>query len=119
MSPEAPASAPRLLLDQNISPRLGRLISDVFRACVHVRDVGLATASDAEVWEFAAAAGLTIVSKDADFLQRGFLYGPPPKFVWIRLGNCSTNEIASLLREHADRLAAFHDDPVATVLALG
>lgn len=119
MSLETPASAPGLLLDQNISPRLERLLSDVFPSCVHVRDVGLATASDAEVWTFAATAALTIVSKDADFLQRGFLYGCPPKVIWVRLGNCSTNEIASLFHQHADRLTAFHDDPVAAVLALG
>src|SRR5438874_485803 len=29
--------------------------------------------------------------------------GAPPKFIWIRLGNCSTDDIAQLLRRrHAD-----------------
>jgi predicted nuclease of predicted toxin-antitoxin system len=34
------------------------------------------------------------VSKDTDFHQRSFLFGGPPKVVWIRLGNCSTEDIA-------------------------
>jgi predicted nuclease of predicted toxin-antitoxin system len=51
--------------------------------------------------------GYTIVSKDADFRQRSFLYGPPPKVIWIGLGNCSTSQIAGLLRKHLDEIEAF------------
>jgi predicted nuclease of predicted toxin-antitoxin system len=44
-----------------------------------VRDVGLSTASDAAVWQYAAQHGFTIVTKDADFDQRSFLFSHPPK----------------------------------------
>jgi predicted nuclease of predicted toxin-antitoxin system len=30
------------------------------------------------------------VSKDADFHERSFVLGPPPKVIWIRRRNCST-----------------------------
>ncbi|MBK7164293.1 MAG: DUF5615 family PIN-like protein [Candidatus Microthrix sp.] len=39
------------------------------------------------MWEYAAEQGLVIVSKDSDFRQLAVFDGPPPKLVWLRLGN--------------------------------
>ncbi len=86
-----------LLFDQNLSFKLCKILAGEFPGCEHVRDAGLSSADDADVWKHAAANGLMIVSKDQDFRQRAMLFGPPPKCIWIRLGNCSTADIASLL----------------------
>ena len=95
----------RLLYDQNLSPRLVRALSDLFPDSKHVRDVGLERADDETVWAYAASNGFTIDSKDADFHQRSFLFGHPPRVVWIQRGNCSTSEIENLLRaRHAEVL---------------
>ena len=109
----------RLLLDENLSPRLARALADLCPGSIHVRDVGLAAASDDEVWTYAAERGFTVVSKDAEFHQRSFLFGHPPKVVWIRRGNCSTRDIETLLRARRDELVAFEQDPEASFLALG
>jgi predicted nuclease of predicted toxin-antitoxin system len=53
---------------------------------------------------------LTIVSKDADFHQRSFVEGQPPKVVWLRVGNCTTEQVAATLRRHVDDLHAFAGD---------
>lgn len=92
----------KLLFDQNISRRLVQIVATDFPGTVHVSTVGLETADDSAVWDYAAANGCTIVSKDADFYQRSSLYGQPPKIVWIRKGNCSTTEIADLLTGHRE-----------------
>ncbi len=84
-----------------------------------MRDVGLAHASDTAVWDHALARDLIIVSKDADFHQRIFLSAPPPKVIWIRLGNCTTNEIEALLRQHEHAIREFADDATAAFLAVG
>jgi predicted nuclease of predicted toxin-antitoxin system len=67
----------------------------------------LKSSPDAVVWDHAANAGYVIVSKDADFRQRNFVLGHPPKVIWIRLGNCSTRQIADLLRERRAQVEAF------------
>lgn len=108
----------RLLLDQNLSPRLVLALADLYPRSVHVRDVGLAMAADDVVWAYAAEHGLTIVSKDADFHQRSFLLGPPPKVVWIRRGNCSSDAVTAVLREHHADLLRFERDDTAAFLAL-
>ena len=59
-----------------------------------------------------------IVSKDSDFHQLSFVRGHPPRVVLIRRGNCSTDEIESLLRQYAEDLRAFGRDPDASFLAV-
>ena len=108
----------KLLLDENVSPRLVAALSDAFPGSVHVRDVGLARATDAAIWVYARDHGLTILSKDSDFHQMSFLRGPPPKVIWIRRGNCSTAQIEALLRSSRTEIHAFGADGEAAFLAL-
>jgi len=109
----------RFLFDQNLSPRLVTLLSDLYRDSAHVRNEGLQSADDEAVWAHAIRQGFVIVSKDADFHQRSFVLGHPPKVIWIQRGNCSTDEIAVLLRAHHADLLAFEQDATASFLALG
>jgi predicted nuclease of predicted toxin-antitoxin system len=108
----------KLLFDENLSPQLVRLLSDIFPDSVHVRDVGLETADDVVVWKYAQDNLLIICSKDSDMHQRSFVLGYPPKVVWVRLGNCSTNDVANLLRKHYGALETFANDDYASFLTL-
>ncbi|HEU4556605.1 MAG TPA: DUF5615 family PIN-like protein [Longimicrobium sp.] len=73
----------KLLFDQNLSPRLVRLLADVYPGCSHTHRLGMDEAEDVEIWDFAAAEGWTVVSKDADFAQRSMRFGAPPKVIWM------------------------------------
>lgn len=108
----------KLLFDQNLSPHLVGLLKDLYPGSIHVRDVGLERADDQVVWDYAIRHQLTIVTKDADLHQMSFLYGHPPKVVWIQRGNCSTSEIEMLLRTRCNDLVAFEGDPASSFLAL-
>ncbi len=97
----------KLLFDANLSPALvGRLRAE-YPDSVHVRDVGLRNASDAEIWEYANGNGFLIASKDTDFRERSFVEGSPPKVIWLDLGNAGTREIALLLRRERQRVTQF------------
>ena len=108
----------RFLYDENLPPRLMRSLERVFPGSIHVREVGLQAADDEVVWSYAREHELTICSKDADFHQRSFLYGHPPKVVWIRRGNCSTCEIEDLLRASSTVLAEFERSEHDSFLSL-
>lgn len=108
----------KLLFDENLSPSLVALLADVFPESVHVRDVGLARASDGSVWQFALDNGLAIVTKDSDFQERSQLAGTAPRIVWVRRGNCSTSTIEAILRKHAGDIAALEQRPGAGFLIL-
>jgi predicted nuclease of predicted toxin-antitoxin system len=108
----------KLLFDENLSHKLIGLLSDLFPDSEHVRNVGLKAVDDRFVWDYAAASDLIIVSKDSDFYQRSLVFGHPPKVVWIRRGNCSTTDIAALLRRHFDDIKKFNQDPQEALLVL-
>jgi predicted nuclease of predicted toxin-antitoxin system len=63
----------RLLFDQNLSHHLVERLRDLYPVSTDVRELGLASASDIDVWEYARINGFAIVSKDSDFHQRSLV----------------------------------------------
>lgn len=108
----------KLLFDQNLSPDLVHRLAEVFPQSSHVRTLGLASANDSQVWSRAGNEGFAIVSKDADFRQRAFLLGPPPKVISVGLGNCTTTQVETLLRSHSEAIRSFLADPNAALLQI-
>ena len=108
----------RLLFDQNLSHRLVAALDDIFPESLHARDVGLSQASDWDVWEYAREKRLVIVTKENDFNQMSFLYGAPPKVVWLRAGNCSTDVARKLIRERMGVIVSFAADQTESLLIL-
>jgi predicted nuclease of predicted toxin-antitoxin system len=85
---------------------------------VHVGQVGLERADDDAIWRFARDRGFAIVTKDSDFQERSQLAASAPRIVWIRRGNCSTQDIEALLRTHAVRIAALENEADTRFLVL-
>jgi predicted nuclease of predicted toxin-antitoxin system len=108
----------KLLFDENLSHKLSHRLADVFPDSTHVRDVGLKAADDPAVWDYAKKNDFIIVSKDADMHERSFIFGYPPKVVWVRLGNCSTTDVENLLRREFAAIEIFYQDDYASFLAL-
>ena len=94
-------------------------LADVFPDSAHVARYDLAETGDRAVWEFAGEHGFTIVSNDSDFSELSFLYGAPPKAVWVRVGNGPTALIEALLRELAAPLDAFAASSTDSFIVLG
>ena len=108
----------KLLFDANLSPALVGHLSSEYPESTHVRDVGLRSGSDAQIWDYAKTHGFAIVSKDTDFRERSFVEGLPPKIVWLDVGNAGTAQIEALLRREHPRVEQFSHSTDASVLIL-
>ncbi len=97
----------KLLLDENISPRLADSLADLFPASLHIHALGLAQANDTTIWQYAGQHGYAVLSKDSDFYHASMIRGHPPKLIWVRLGNCSTSDIEKALRNCHQELFLF------------
>ena len=73
---------------------------------------------DFEVWQFSKANGFTIVSKDADYSEMSLALGYPPKVIWIRRGNCSTDQIADLIREDFQFIQQLDSSPDLSIISI-
>jgi predicted nuclease of predicted toxin-antitoxin system len=106
----------KLLLDQNLSRRIPEIISDLFPGSDHVANLGLDRSADGVVWDLAARDGFTILSKDSDFHQMSLVRGFPPKVIFLKVGNCTTDLILSVIRKHAADFKEFGADQAASLL---
>ena len=73
----------KLLLDENLSPRLVARLVSLFSDLTHVRDVGLRQAKDQEIWDWATISAYNIVTSDSDFVDTSERLGWPPKVIHI------------------------------------
>lgn len=80
----------KLLVDNQLPETLARYLDSRGLASEHVRDLGMQSATDADIWQYARQRNRVIVTKDEDFPQLVDRYGSPPSVVWVRLGNCRT-----------------------------
>lgn len=108
----------KLLLDENLSDKIIYRIVDLYPDSEHVKTLGLINTDDAIIWEYAKTNVFVIVSKDSDFYQRSLLYGHPPKFIYLRIGNSPTSKIIQILRDNFDTIIQFEERESESILVL-
>lgn len=99
----------KLLLDANVSWRLCAGLGLHFEDCFHVDNIGLTVpAKDTEIWDYALATNLIIVTNDEDFLNFSNIKGFPPKIVLLKTGNQSNKYIEELLIRHKQDIESLY-----------
>lgn len=77
----------RFLIDAQLPPALARRLTELGHTAEHVDDVGLTSASDRHIWDYALNTSAAIVTKDEDFPLRKSLEPSGPVVIWLRIGN--------------------------------
>ena len=90
----------KLLLDENLSRRIVPFLQTDFPGSSQVVLLGLESASDLEIWQYAQANDFVIVSRDSDFHERSLVAGHPPQVVWLKIPNRSKTVVLNILLEH-------------------
>lgn len=97
----------KLLFDQNISFRIISKINSIFPEAAQVRQLNIENYSDIEIWNFAKTNGYTVITFDADFFDISNIKGHPPKIIWLRFGNTTTNYLAGILNSKQEIIKNF------------
>lgn len=82
-----------VLVDENLP-------STIATGCcysIHALDLG-SRLTDDELWHKAKENDWTILTKDTDFFDFLVAYGPPPKVIWLRIGNMRRKNLEDLFR---------------------
>ena len=82
-----------LLIDENLPASLASLLPV---PCSHATDIAQQP-TDSQLWLYARQRDWTILTRDTDFFDRLMIEGPPPKIIWVRLGNIRKAELENLL----------------------
>ena len=108
----------KLLFDHNLSPRLVRLLTDLYHDSQHVFLLEMDQEDDRVIWNYALQNKYAIVTRDSDYYDLTLLRGSPPKVIWIRRGNCSTKEVESIFRLKMIEIQEFCQEPSLGILIL-
>jgi predicted nuclease of predicted toxin-antitoxin system len=107
----------RILLDQNLSPKLIRKLADIISGLESVYDHNLVNAPDPFIFDWARKEKFAaVVSTDRDFVHLVERLGPPPKIVRIERCDFPAKVIEELLRREALRIHAFVESDRAVLL---
>ncbi len=85
----------RLLIDENLPFSIGARIGVDY---IHASQIA-EQASDSLLWQHARENDWVVLTRDTDFFDRLMRHGPPPKVIWIRLGNIRKNDLLDILEE--------------------
>ena len=108
----------KLLVDENLPPRLAGDLADLFPESVHVNFIGLGSTPDTLIWDYAKEHGFAFMTKDKDFANLSLAWGAPPKVILLLIGNCSATELARVIRNNAVRFSDFEHDTGRSLLIL-
>lgn len=87
----------KILVDQNLPPRLVGSLDPLFPGSVHVNSVGLGGARDITLWNFAVLHQFDIMSRDADLPMLAIRRVDNVCVVWVRLGNLALRQLLSAI----------------------
>ncbi|MCL5029491.1 MAG: DUF5615 family PIN-like protein [Bacteroidetes bacterium] len=107
----------KLLFDQNISYRIINKLPDSFADCRQVSHVGLKNCEDIDIWEYALSENFVIVTFNSDFYDISLIKGCPPKIIWLKTGNLTTNEIVEKLARNIEAINDFVNNPEQSEIA--
>ena len=102
----------KLLLDENLSWRMIKMLSPIFSEVVHSAELKIKQpADDILLWDYAKKNGFTIVSKDDDFMKIVLLRKAPLKLIYLKTYNLNTKKLVDLILENKDKIITFiHSD---------
>jgi predicted nuclease of predicted toxin-antitoxin system len=78
----------KFLIDNQLPFALAKALVSKGHTASHVLDVGLESATDEEIWNYAEENSLVLITKDEDFSRRASLPSASVQVVWVRRGNC-------------------------------
>jgi predicted nuclease of predicted toxin-antitoxin system len=88
----------KLLLDENVPPRVALELGGSHYDVIHIRDVGMRGCTDSEVKEFALKESRCIVTLDSDFADiRNYPPGSHAGIIVLKLKYASSENVTKVL----------------------
>lgn len=106
----------RFLVDAQLPPALARFLTAQGHDAAHVLDCNMLEATDLDIWAYSIANDAVIVTKDEDFaLMSAKSDETRPRIVWIRIGNCSKQELLAWFERRSSEIVALLQEGNALV----
>jgi len=95
-----------ILLNENLPPSLIDLMAPHFGTVRHVGSCALGGADDDQVWEYAVANGLAVMTKDSDYLDL-MMSQPEGRVILVASGNLRLRDLKAMIAARTREVAEF------------
>ena len=103
-------------LDANCRPEMAIWVAQHFGIeTIAIRDAGLRSAKDREIFIAAKQADVVLITKDSDFAELIQRFGAPPKVIWLRCGNTSNERLKQIFQHKLAETIALIEGGAALV----
>lgn len=85
------------------------MLSEKGHEAEHVGDLGLISATDSKIWQYAIAHDAVLITKDEDFADQVVLGRSAPIVVWVRVGNTTRRSLLEWFVPVVDRVVEMAD----------
>lgn len=85
------------------------MLSEMGHEAEHVDDLGLISATDSKIWQYAMAHDAVLITKDGDFADQVVLGRSAPIVVWVRVGNTTRRALLEWFAPVIDRVVEMAD----------
>lgn len=100
----------KFLVDAQLPGTLAKWLRGRKCDAVHVLECGMAQANDLSIWEKSIKEERILVTKDEDF----FIFATRPndqgRLLWLRMGNCRTQDLLARLNKDWEAIASVFAD---------
>ena len=85
-------------IDAQLSPEIAEWLSENYEVkALSVKDVGHRDSKNKDIFQAAAKEADVVITKDKDFVNLLERFGPPPKILWLTIGNTSNKYLKQIL----------------------
>ena len=99
----------RFLIDQQLPLALVGFFQGKGCESQHVLQIGMESAPDLYICQYALDQNQIIVSKDQDFFYLSQSQGVSVRLLWVRLGNCRKQALLAALSQHWVEISGYFD----------
>ncbi len=96
----------KFLVDNQLPLALARALTEKGFDCEHVFELGMARASDIDIWRYAISKDRVLITKDEDFVRLVSASTNAGKLIWVRLGNCRNEVLIAAISSKLDEIIA-------------
>lgn len=108
----------KILVDQNIAPRLIENVMDIFPDSLHINSISPVLNSDQDIWKYALNNNFVLVTTDANFFDYSILAEKAPKTIFIKGNLITTNKLEWTLRVNSESIEQFVDSDPSICLTI-
>lgn len=96
----------KFLVDAQLPGTLARWLRGKGCDAVHVLEREMSCVDDVSIWEISIREERILITKDVDFFILATRPGDTGRLLWLRMGNCRTQDLITRINKEWDLLTA-------------